>query len=279
MAVAENSLACFTHWRARFVPRGAPAAAPGMPGSRGGRPAAAGGLVGAAAPVARPGAPPAALADGSRDEDGGANGGANASGGGAAAAARVASALPHVQHELDDREAALKLQRLGREQEQEQQAGGEAGGPLAAARGAAAAALAAAASAAAAAAPQGPRPFEVEGVEVDLFNEQLLLQGIWVFRGALDAERPLFLEQQRREEEARHASELAAQEALRAERRAQREQQLQELLAWATAGQQHFESYISHLKRQIAWQREQLTSRAGGGRSSSESGSDSDYGG
>ncbi|KIY92987.1 hypothetical protein MNEG_14977 [Monoraphidium neglectum] len=105
----------------------------------------------------------------------------------------------------------------------------------------------------------------MEGVEVDLFDPQLALQGIWVFRSALDVERPLFLEQQRRAQEAVQASAAAAEEALRAERRAQREQQLQELLAWAQAGQQHFESYISHVKRQIERQRELLGRRGGDG--------------
>jgi hypothetical protein len=274
VAAAEGCLACFTHWRARFVPRSA-AAAPALPPP--------GGLVGAAAPVPRPGAPPAALADASADEGGeaggaheaaaagGANGGGNnggGNGGGAAAgravSARVASALPHVQraaHELPDvrDEGAAAAAAAAPHEQHEPPA-------LAAAREAAAAAAAAArdaAAAAAAAAARRPAAFEVEGVEVDVFSEQQLLQAIWVFRGPLDVERGLFLEQERAEAAARAASEAAEQAALRAERRAQREAQLQDLLAWAVAGQQHFEGYIGSLKRQIARQRELLGHRLG----------------
>jgi hypothetical protein len=262
--MAEGSLACFTHWRARFVPRGASAAAaPPLPG----------GLVGAAAPVPRPGAAPASLADGCEDEEGaGAPGGNGGNVGPAAAAARVASAVPHVQR------AAHELQEVK---------GAEGGGgaaaaaavaprapspetpALAAARGAAAAAREAAAAAAA-----RPGVFEVEGVEVDVFSEQQLLQAIWVFRGPLDVEKDLFLEQQRLEEAARAASEEAEQAALRAERRAQREAQLQELLAWAVAGQQHLESYVGHWKRQIARQRELLGHRLGSPAASSTASDD-----
>lgn len=229
VAVAENSLACFTHWRACF-------------------------------------APPAALADSTGDEvpEDASQGAAPAGPAARAASARVAGALPRVQqraHELEEQQ-----QPDGQQQPED---------ALAAARKAAAdAAAAAAAAAARAASPFRPEPFEVEGVEVDVFSEQLLLQGIWLFRGALDMERPLFLEQERREKAAQHASEVAAQEALRADRRLQREQQLQELLAWAQAGQQHFESYVTHVKRQIQRQR-QLLGRIGGSASDSSDGDSS----
>lgn len=67
----------------------------------------------------------------------------------------------------------------------------------------------------------------VDGVAVDLFNEDMQLKVIWVFRGPVTAqEKQLFLEYDKQLAEAEAAQAESEQEAIRAARRAQREQQV-----------------------------------------------------
>jgi hypothetical protein len=67
----------------------------------------------------------------------------------------------------------------------------------------------------------------VDGMSIDLFNEEMQLKVIWCFRGPVThAERQLFLQYDRQQAAAEAAQAASEQEAIRAERRAQREQQV-----------------------------------------------------
>jgi hypothetical protein len=67
----------------------------------------------------------------------------------------------------------------------------------------------------------------VDGMAVDLFNEEGQLKGIWMFRGPVTAQdKQLFLEYDKQLAAAEAAQVESEQEAVRAARRAQREQQV-----------------------------------------------------
>eukprot|EP00775_Hariotina_reticulata_P004499 gene4499-4752_t len=94
--------------------------------------------------------------------------------------------------------------------------------------------------------------------KVDVFDEELKLQDIWMFRGPInDKEAQLFLEYDRQRAVAQAAQAASVQEDVRQARRAQREQQLRELLSWMTSYQQQWTDSVAHVQKALARQ-EQL---------------------
>lgn len=74
----------------------------------------------------------------------------------------------------------------------------------------------------------------VDGMAVDLFNADMQLKGIWVFRGPImHTEKQLFLDYDRQQAAAEAAQAAGEQEAIRAARRAQREQQVGVWVCWS----------------------------------------------
>lgn len=97
----------------------------------------------------------------------------------------------------------------------------------------------------------------VDGLEVDIFNDQLQLQDTWLFRGPItDAETKLFLEYDRQQAAAEAALAASEQESIRQARREQREQQLNELLTWMAQYQQQWGDYVKHVQKALAKQQE-----------------------
>lgn len=206
VAVAEGSLACFTHWQAKLEPKWSAAVSSTAAG------AAVGANVGAAA-VAGVAATVAAAAAGS---DFSSSDGSTVTTGSAphsAAAAATSEAVAGI-HQLQQLQLSLLEPADG--------------------------------------------SFYVDVLEIDVFDEELKLQDIWMFRGPInDKEAHLFLEYDRQQAVAQAAQAASVQENVRQARRVQREQQLRELLSWMTSYQQQWNESMAHVQKALARQ-EQL---------------------
>jgi hypothetical protein len=191
VAVAEGSLACFSHWQARLVPRWQQAGSSGSASTESSDAAADTGL-----PAGNSSTPSSSSG---RQQP------------------------PPQQAGAAD---ASSPQQPGNQSSSQQQQQQEANGSML-----------------------------VDGMAVDLFNGDMQLKVIWVFRGPVTAqEKHLFLQYDRAALAEAAALAESEQEAIRAARRAQREQQLSELLAWMNNYQQQWSGYVSHVQKQIARQ-------------------------
>jgi hypothetical protein len=99
--------------------------------------------------------------------------------------------------------------------------------------------------------------FTVEAMEVDVFNEQLQLQDVWMFRGPIgQQERRLFLEYDRQQAAVQAEVAASSEQGIRDQRRAQREQQLTELLSWMNQYQQQWADYVKHVQKALERQQQ-----------------------
>jgi hypothetical protein len=219
-AVAEGGLACFTHWQAVLTPRWREGGGSGN--------SMASSSQSSLASIESEGAAVAAAAAAVDNKQ---------STSSASSRGQLSHQSSHLTQVQEKQQAEFKAASRRQQQQQDRRQERAAAAAAAAAASAAAAApdatmspAAAAADAAAdaaAAAALAADTLVVDGLGLVLFNAELLLKVIWVFRGPVSStEEQLFLEYDRRQAAAEAARVVSDQELVRAARRAQREQQV-----------------------------------------------------